>query len=150
MSRNQRRWVRRQLVSAMDDMDDAAMPRLLSAPRNYRCLWLILITLVVIGSLVPLNVPSTAPVPGDKWQHFLGYATLAVLAMLSFARLPLAVATALAMIGLGAAIESVQYFLPWRQFEWLDLLANTLGVAGGVTVGVLARLGLHRYADYPA
>lgn len=36
--------------------------------------------------------------------------------------------------GFGAAIEVVQSFLPWRSFEWADMLADTLGALAGILV----------------
>ncbi|MBR2200596.1 MAG: VanZ family protein [Bacteroidales bacterium] len=35
----------------------------------------------------------------------------------------------------GAAIEVIQSFLPWRSFEWADMLADTLGALAGLLVG---------------
>ena len=32
----------------------------------------------------------------------------------------------------GAAIEVIQLFLPWRSFEWADMLADTLGALAGI------------------
>lgn len=126
------------------------MPHLHTLPQSYRWLWLVLMILIVAGSLVPLSIPDAAPVPGDKLQHFLGYGALATVAMLSFSRIPLALTAALAMIGLGAAVEGIQHFLPWRHFDWMDMLANTLGVASGIALGTLTRFLLSRYTDYPA
>src|SRR5690625_4131943 len=146
MPRSRRRWLGRQLSAAMDD---AAVTHLHADPRNYRCLWILLMVLTMVGSLLPLNVPSTTPVPGDKLQHFLGYGLLATMATLGFSRLSLALGAALAMIGLGAAVEGIQHLLPWRQFDWLDMLANTLGVACGIGLGLVARLALSRYTHYP-
>lgn len=146
LPRNQRRWLGRQLSAAMDD---AAVTHLHADPRSYRCLWIVLMALIMVGSLLPLNVPSATPVPGDKLQHFLGYGLLATMATLGFSRLSLALAAALAMIGLGAAVEGIQHLLPWRQFDWLDMLANTLGVVSGIALGLVGRLALSRYTPYP-
>lgn len=32
----------------------------------------------------------------------------------------------------GAMIEVIQLFLPWRSFEWADMLADTLGAIAGI------------------
>jgi VanZ family protein len=34
----------------------------------------------------------------------------------------------------GAIIEVIQLFLPWRSFEWADMLADTLGALAGILV----------------
>ncbi|MBQ9214079.1 MAG: VanZ family protein [Bacteroidales bacterium] len=34
----------------------------------------------------------------------------------------------------GVAIEIIQSFLPWRSFEWADMLADTLGALAGILV----------------
>ena len=34
----------------------------------------------------------------------------------------------------GAAIEVIQLFLPWRSFEWEDMLADSLGALAGILV----------------
>ncbi|WP_290648994.1 VanZ family protein [Aquisalimonas sp.] len=120
------------------------MIALYSNPRTYRWLWLLAMTFIVIGSLIPLSIPDEALVPGDKLQHIAAYALLGLLAMLAFSSLPLAAIAAVAMVGLGVAIEVVQYFLPWRQFEWLDMAANALGVALGMTMAAFARTRLLR------
>ncbi len=113
------------------------MTRTLTDPLIFRRLWLTAMLLVVAGSTLP-SVPDPASLPGDKWQHFLSYTVLATLAMLSFAQRGRALVAALAMVGLGACIELVQYLLPWREFEWLDMLANTAGVACGIILGSAA------------
>ncbi len=32
----------------------------------------------------------------------------------------------------GATIEVIQLFLPWRSFEWADMIADTLGALAGI------------------
>jgi VanZ family protein len=88
---------------------------------------------------------STGPlglVGFDKWLHGLGYAVFA--ALLAYAlwatttrRLAVAVAAATAY---GAGIEVVQSFLPFRSFDPLDALANTLGaLLIGIVLWILSR-----------
>lgn len=35
----------------------------------------------------------------------------------------------------GVLIELIQLFLPWRSFEWLDILADSLGAWAGMLIG---------------
>lgn len=86
----------------------------------------ILIAIWVLSFLPSSGLPS---VPGnDKWHHGLAYFTC----MFCWAqwitppgpRLKLAVA----FILMGALIECLQGLTTYRTFEWLDMLANTVGV----------------------
>jgi VanZ family protein len=35
----------------------------------------------------------------------------------------------------GCIVELVQYYLPYRSFEWLDLLFNQIGIVIGIMIG---------------
>ena len=35
----------------------------------------------------------------------------------------------------GCIVEFVQYYLPYRSFEWLDLLFNQIGIMTGIIIG---------------
>ena len=35
----------------------------------------------------------------------------------------------------GCIVELVQYYLPYRTFEWLDLLFNQIGIVSGIMIG---------------
>ena len=37
----------------------------------------------------------------------------------------------------GCIVELVQYYLPYRSFEWLDLLFNQIGIVIGIMIGAL-------------
>jgi VanZ family protein len=54
------------------------------------------------------------------------------------------VAASAAAIALGVALEYVQWFTGWRNFEYGDMLASAAGVLIGVTLGLLVRAGLLR------
>ena len=62
----------------------------------------------------------------DKINHIFAFFTLALLLDLSFPNYPaLAVGKISALIIYGLLIECIQYFLPYRSFSTLDLLADT-------------------------
>jgi len=42
----------------------------------------------------------------------------------------------LVAVGYGFCIEIIQYFISWRSFDWLDVLANSLGA---ITAAILLR-----------
>lgn len=90
-------------------------------------IWLIIIFVL---SVIPVPGPKTA-MPVDKVEHFIIYGLTAVFfyrylrpktikAKAGFESVAIASAY-------GAAIEVVQYFLPYRSFSLGDIAANTLG-----------------------
>jgi hypothetical protein len=66
-------------------------------------------------------------IPWDKASHFVSFYLLILLANVGFPRLPLWL-TGLAAFAFGLAIEWIQPSFG-RQFDWLDVLANALGIA---------------------
>lgn len=93
--------------------------------------------------------PPVAPlgVPLDKWVHALTYAVLAgLLAYAARARAPrVLVAVVLVAAGYGFGVEVVQSFVPLREFDLVDALANAVGAA----VAVVAWRLLDRRATAP-
>lgn len=65
----------------------------------------------------------------DKLLHAAAFAALAWLVDLSFPESPFGPAKVAALLAFGVAIEAVQYFLPYREASWLDVVADAAGVA---------------------
>ncbi len=87
------------------------------------------------------NPPRNPLVQSDKINHLLAFSSLAVAA--AFAVAPGARRLALAALGLlayGGMIEIVQSQLPYRSGEWLDLLADAVGIALGLALATALRL----------
>lgn len=102
---------------------------------RFLTLWRLLGWFLVIGAVYlsltpsPLNLKLGLPVQ-DKFEHFLAYAILAWW----FGQIyswRLQGFWAVFLISLGVSMEMMQDLLGSRHFEYLDMLANTLGVAGG-------------------
>lgn len=72
----------------------------------------------------------------DKMSHLLAYFTLFVVLKFAFPRLGTVKAIVLC-VGYSLLMEFIQYFIPFRQFEMLDMLANTSGVLLGVALVAL-------------
>jgi VanZ family protein len=89
--------------------------------------WLCAIALLAL-SLAPVS-PELPTTGWDKSNHFVGFATLALLGLPAYPRYRLAVLAGLVLYG--GLIEVLQSFTTYRQAEWLDLLADAIGVAGG-------------------
>ena len=86
--------------------------------------------LVLIASVMPVSGIDTG-LPEDKIAHFVMYGLTAILLFRFFERkttLNRACYMSVAIAALyGAAMEVVQYFLPYRSFSTGDMAANTTG-----------------------
>lgn len=96
------------------------------------------ITLLIMSAIAILSLwpVSTLPkVPGsDKTHHFISYAAL--IFPVALARPKYWLFIALGFAGFSGAIELIQPYVN-RYGEWLDLLANIIGLICGI---LLARL----------
>jgi len=96
---------------------------------------LVLVTLWL--SLIPADqVPSTFHF-WDKAQHAFGFAAMGFLGLMAYPR-----RIRLLMFGLvllGAGIEVAQWMTGWRQGDWLDWLADCVGLVMGAAVWRLMR-----------
>lgn len=95
---------------------------------------------LIVAAIVVLSLTPSQPHIGnfhmsDKLGHILAY----TIGMGWFAALYPATRSrfgyAALFIGLGITMEFLQGLTPYRQFEWLDMLADTTGVALGWWVG---------------
>lgn len=82
---------------------------------------------LTIASLVPVELlPPQAMSIWDKAQHALGFAWLALLGLLAYPRRAGAVVAGLILWG--GLIELMQLTTSWRDGEWIDWLADAIGV----------------------
>jgi len=103
-------------------------------PAHANGLSAIVALMITILSLTPL--PELPDVPGnDKTHHIIAYAVLAFPTALALPRRVLLMA--LVYVALGGLIETFQPYVN-RYGEWLDFIANVLGVMLGSLVGVCA------------
>ena len=87
---------------------------------------IIIITILTILSLIPTTNILT-PGLNDKALHFTAYIFLSFMTDFLLNKKIIYLITILFIYGL--LIEFIQYFLPFRQFELLDIAANTAGIA---------------------
>jgi VanZ family protein len=102
--------------------------------------WVVL-TGVVVLSLTPVTyLPPLAFDVWDKAQHAFGFALLTLLGLWAYpGRVPQLLA---GLLLLGALIELAQGASGWRHADWMDLLADAIGVVFGLLVWVVWRRGV--------
>lgn len=116
-----------------------AMPSLLlnlcTAPER-RVLWRVLLAvlLVVITTLALVPAPPKVITTGwDKSNHALAFASLAFSSVWALWQRPRQwVWLALALVAYGIGIEIAQSFLPPREADAKDVLANSVGILIGL------------------
>lgn len=108
------------------------------ASRQYKGFWfLLLIALLCAGTwlaLVPAP-PRQATLGWDKLNHAAAFAVLTGVGILRFGQARIRLG--LALLAYGALIEILQSFTRTRTAEWLDLLADGLGIAVGLLLMAL-------------
>lgn len=82
-------------------------------------------------SLVPVELLPSAFNWWDKAQHALGFAVLTVLGLLAYPKVRWWLPWGLLL--LGAFIELAQAASGWRRGDWLDLLADAVGILAVMT-----------------
>lgn len=102
--------------------------------RLFKVLFVIACLAIFTMSLMPgKQLPKG--LPWDKALHFIGYAGLAFLARMGSKKHP-SWQIVIGCIAFSLLIEFLQQFIPNRGFEWLDLVANSLGVVFGVLIAI--------------
>ena len=105
-------------------------------PLLWSSLWMLAVSLVVAGSLLPPADLPSQPMSNDKLMHFLGYFVLMAGAVQLYARRTSWAAMAVLLALLGVGLEWLQAWMHvGRTAERADALANTLGVLAGFTTG---------------
>ena len=101
---------------------------LLPRSSRLRIGWL-LVAALILASVMPVTVPLT--VSGsfdDKIAHAVAYGIL--MAWFATVRSREAALVYLGyLLGMGMLIEALQFYLPWRSADLLDILANCVGLA---------------------
>ena len=111
---------------------------------------ILLAVVIVLLSLLPFqDIKVGVHVPlADKWTHMVMYGTLTLAIWFDYKRSHkkynvwrLLLFAFLAPIAMGGTLELAQaYLTTCRSGEWLDFVANTIGVCLGTVGGLLIRL----------
>ncbi|MGE0080038.1 MAG: VanZ family protein [Thiohalomonadaceae bacterium] len=99
---------------------------------KYHRTW-VAIGFALVGALVVLSLVPAPPAPldfegADKLEHLAGYALLMSWFMQIYQQRATRARVAGALVALGFVIEVLQGFSALRHFDYVDALANTLGV----------------------
>lgn len=117
------------------------MPRFIlhfCASPERRGLWRLLLAVLLVAitwlALVPAP-PRTLTTGWDKSNHALAFASLAFAAVWALWQQPRHwPRLVLALVAYGIAIEIAQSFLPPREADWHDVVADSVGIALGLLV----------------
>ena len=111
---------------------------------------LLIATAIVMLSLFPMpEIKMAEDVPlMDKWTHMVMYALLAVAIWFEYRRrhkqanwLRLLLLGVVAPIAMGGVLELMQeYLTTCRSGEWMDFIADSIGVVVGVVIGIVGKL----------
>ncbi len=98
--------------------------------------WLSVLVVAVLASLPgeSIRLPEIL-IFWDKAQHFLAFFMLALLGSLAFSSRHVTLLVGLLLFG--ACIEVWQLFIPWRDADIFDFLADGVGVFLALAVGRL-------------
>lgn len=94
--------------------------------------------LAVLATAPPIPLPVQGSVPLLKWHHIGAFAVYVILLGALFERAPRLrlwtryLLTATIAFAFGAIIELVQTQLAHRSGQWVDLIPNLMGIAGGL------------------
>lgn len=96
--------------------------------RLWLCLGLLLVALVTVGSVIAVPLTVKSFMLQDKVVHTLAYACLMAWFAQIYRHDLTRLLLVLGLIGMGIGIEFIQGMVPHRQFEVLDMIANSSGV----------------------
>jgi VanZ family protein len=99
--------------------------RLVSLSRIGLIICLIIVTALTV---MPLQEFPPAENINDKLSHLLAFLALAIVADYSFPNKDFVISKGLPLLAYGIGIEIVQYFIPYRSFSVLDMIADAMGL----------------------
>jgi VanZ family protein len=121
--------------------------------RRYALALLVAVVIVLLSLLPMPDMKVGVEVPlADKWTHMVMYGVLTLVIWFEYRRShkqwdigKLLLFAFLAPIAMGGALELMQAHLTTcRSGEWLDFVANTIGVCLGTVGGLLMKLSAKR------
>ena len=95
----------------------------------YRILLLLLFLVISYLAFTPRRFPIIERT-WDKLDHFAAFFALALATDFSFPRLKYGIVKILPLLAYGVLIEIIQHFLPYRDFDLRDVVADAVGLFG--------------------
>lgn len=113
-------------------------------PYNTKLLsfWFLLVALLFMGSFLTVTA-IFHELNLDLILHLLIYSILSFLPMLIFRKRKTAFLLSLAVAPLSFLFESLHSIMSGWGFEFIDALANNIGIIAGITAGLFVRLKKH-------
>lgn len=117
--------------------------------RRYLFTLLLILTIVLLSLLPMPDIKMAEDVPlADKWTHMVMYGALTLVIWFDYKQthrqynsLRLLLFAFLAPIAMGGTLELMQaYLTTCRSGEWLDFVANSVGVCIGTIGGLLLKI----------
>lgn len=96
------------------------------------CFYVLYVLLIAYFSLIPIEHEIFKGID-DKWSHFVTYLILFIIAKKVHTKSNY-LTCAITCFIYSFIIECIQYFIPNRYFEGLDLIANSLGIFLGIVI----------------
>ncbi len=96
------------------------------------CFYVLYVFIITYFSLTPIEHKGSVII-WDKVAHFTAYLFLAMFVRRVHIRFSY-LTCVITCLSYSFVIECIQYFIPNRQFELLDMLANLLGAILGVVI----------------
>jgi VanZ family protein len=126
------------------------LAHVIHARRPWQLLLFVLVVLVCYLAVAP-QPPRNVDLGWDKLNHASAFAALTLAGCFGFPGSRRAVlGVLLGILALGVLIEIVQYYVPGRSSEWLDLGADAVGMAIGATLALVALRLFRRTQAAPA
>ena len=104
--------------------------------------WLILIAILFASSFLTMTAVFHV-LNIDIILHILVYSILAYTPMIAFRKRKTAILLSLAVAPLSFLFEFIHSIASGWGFEYLDALANNIGIIAGMTAGIFVRLKKH-------
>jgi hypothetical protein len=104
--------------------------------------WLILIAILFTSSFLTVTAIFHV-LKIDIVFHILAYSILAYIPMVLFRKRKTAILLSLAVAPLSFLFELMHGIVSEWGFEYLDTLANNIGIIAGITAGIFVRLKQH-------
>ncbi len=101
----------------------------------FMLIWCLLLLADIWLSISPNVKQPVSFNQSDKFYHMLMYLILSSLPFLFSKRINRAVFFALSSMSLGIFLECIQFFVPFREFSLMDMVANEVGVLLGIVFG---------------